>query len=148
MRTASPAFPQSVHSHRMKVLIKLFQKFAQVEGAKPSSRPQARNSLSPFFNLRSKYVLLSCGYIAKKKNGENYLNVKRKRKLLMQSSFLFVYVRKSFPFFLSKELQKEPKTAYEKFRLCGGDEGCAPSTAPPFEKGGRKLFMSWLVRVG
>ncbi|MBO5842316.1 MAG: hypothetical protein J6R46_04885, partial [Clostridia bacterium] len=33
----------------MKVLIKLFQKFAQVEGAKPSSRPQARNLFSPFF---------------------------------------------------------------------------------------------------
>ena len=30
----------------------------------------------------------------------------------MQSSFLFVYVRKSFPFFLSKEPQKEPKTAF------------------------------------
>ena len=34
---------QTDHPHRMKVLIKLFQKFAQVEGAKPSSRPQARN---------------------------------------------------------------------------------------------------------
>ena len=28
---------------RMRVLIKLFQKFAQVEGAKPSSPPQRRN---------------------------------------------------------------------------------------------------------
>jgi hypothetical protein len=34
----------------------------------------------------------SCGYIAKKKNGENYLNVKRKRKLLTQSSFLFCFI--------------------------------------------------------
>jgi hypothetical protein len=29
------------------------------------------------------------------------------------------------------------------FRLCGGDEGSAPSTAPPFEKGGRKLQASF-----
>jgi hypothetical protein len=43
-----------------------------------------------------------------------------------------------FPFFLALQAQKEPKTP-RKFRLCGGDEGYAPSTAPPFEKGGRKL---------
>jgi len=28
------------------------------------------------------------------------------------------------------------------FALCGGRGGCAPSTAPPFEKGGRKLLAS------
>ena len=32
-------------------MIKLFQKFAQVEGAKPSSRPQARNLSTPFLLL-------------------------------------------------------------------------------------------------
>ena len=34
--------------------------------------------ISPFFNLRSKYVLLSCGYIAKKKNGENLILHRKK----------------------------------------------------------------------
>ena len=37
------------------------------------ARRNERNTLPPFFNLRSKYVLLSCGYIAKKKNGNNFL---------------------------------------------------------------------------
>jgi len=41
---------------------------------------------------------------------------------------LIVYVRKLFPFFLAKLPQKEPKTAFLEFRLCGGDEGFAPST--------------------
>jgi len=48
-------------------------------------------------------------------------------------------VRKPIPFFLTEQPQKEPKTAYQEFRACGRDEGYAPSTAPPFEKGGRKL---------
>jgi hypothetical protein len=43
-------------------------------------RARRRETPKTAFNLRSKYVLLSCGYIAKKKNGETYLNVKRKRK--------------------------------------------------------------------
>jgi hypothetical protein len=44
-----------------KVLIKLFQKFAQVEGAKPSSRPQARKLTTPFF------WFFFCGYLLKKR---------------------------------------------------------------------------------
>ncbi|MBQ1233562.1 MAG: hypothetical protein IIX86_08520 [Clostridia bacterium] len=36
---------------------------------------------------------------------------------------LIVYVRKFFPFFLAKLPQKEPKTAFLEFRLCGGDQG-------------------------
>jgi hypothetical protein len=48
-----------------KVLIKLFQKFAQVEGAKPSSRPQARNSQNAVFAS-------FCGFLLKKK-GEGFL---------------------------------------------------------------------------
>jgi hypothetical protein len=55
-------------------------------------------------------------------------------------------VRKPFPFFFEQgAAKKNQKTALGKFRLCGGDEGCAPSTAPPFEKGGRKLFIGWGV---
>ena len=78
-------------------MIKLFQKFAQVEGAQPSSRPQARN-----FSLAVLFGTFSCGYIAKKKYGENLFNVKNLR-------LLGFYVSKPFPFFLSKEAQKEPK---------------------------------------
>jgi hypothetical protein len=42
------------------------------------------------------------------------------------------YVRKLSPFFLAKLPQKEPKTAFGEFRLCGGDEGFAPSTCAAF----------------
>ncbi|MGM9632330.1 MAG: hypothetical protein ACI3XL_04480, partial [Eubacteriales bacterium] len=35
-----------------------------------------------------------------------------------------------------KKLTK--RDAERKFRRCDGDKGCAPLTAPPFAKGGRK----------
>jgi len=47
-------------------------------------------------------------------------------------------VSKPFPFFLSKELQKEPKTAFGKFRACGRDEGSALDLRA-FEKARPKL---------
>ncbi len=62
-------------------------------GQSPKSPPQRRN-FSTLFNLRSKYVLLSCGYIAKKKNGEKYLNEKL-RELPMQGSSLMFYIEEN-----------------------------------------------------
>ena len=60
-------------------------------------------------------------------------------------------MKKSSPFFLSKELQKKKyllrklfasqiKTARSEFRLCGGDEGFAPSTRANFWKSLIKTF--------
>jgi hypothetical protein len=51
----------------LKVLIKLFQKFAQVEGAKPSSPPQRRNFPNAVFWF---FFAAPCS----KKNGEDHLN--------------------------------------------------------------------------
>jgi hypothetical protein len=48
-------------------------------------------------------------------------------------------------FFFARKRRKEK--ANKKNRRKGvspsadGEEGCAPSTAPPFEKGGRKLLL-------
>ncbi len=49
----------------MEVFARLFQKAAQVEGVKPSSRPQARNILYAVFGS-------FCGNFAKK-NGNDFL---------------------------------------------------------------------------
>ncbi|MBQ8719296.1 MAG: hypothetical protein IJY66_08525, partial [Clostridia bacterium] len=54
-----------------------------------------------------------------------------------------VTLRKFFPFFLQKEAQKEPKTPFLEFRLCGGDEGSALDLRA-FEKARAKLFMSFI----
>ena len=62
--------------------------------------------------------------------------------------WLIVYVRKLFPFFLSKELQKEPKTAFLEFRLCGGDEGFAPSTRRLLKKAGENFHPARVIRRG
>ena len=51
----------------MKVSLEPFQRLAQVEGVKPSSRPQARNVSYAVFGSFCSSLL--------KKNGENYLNV-------------------------------------------------------------------------
>ena len=53
----------------VKVLIKLFQKFVRVEGAKPSSRPQARNDFGVSFGS----FLYASG--VKEKNAESHLSV-------------------------------------------------------------------------
>ena len=34
----------------------------------------------------------------------------------------------------------------KNFVLCGGRRGLCPSTLPPFEKGGRKLFVQYFLR--
>ena len=49
----------------MKVFARLFQKAAQVEGAKPSSRPQARNYSNGIFGSFCASLL--------KKNGKGFL---------------------------------------------------------------------------
>jgi len=41
----------------------------------------------------------------------------------------------------TKEKANKKKMPIREFRLCGGDKGYAPLTAPPFEKGGRKLSI-------
>jgi hypothetical protein len=53
-------------------LIKLFQKFAQVEGAQPSSPPQRRN-----FHIAVFWFFFAA--TPSKKNGENLFNVKNER---------------------------------------------------------------------
>ena len=65
------------------------------------------------------------------------------REMCLAPRLLGYCVKKASPFFLSKELQKEPKTALKKFRLCGGDQGRCPWNLQTFEKVWSKL--SWEV---
>ena len=70
------SFFEYFRSNLRKVLIKLLQKFARVEGAKPSSPPQRRNTLYAVLiceanNLRSKYFFFCSSLL--KKNGNDFL---------------------------------------------------------------------------
>jgi hypothetical protein len=98
-------------------LIKLFQKFAQVEGAKPSSLvATSETSLMAFFG--------------------SFLRLLAQKRTERINSMcpMRCYVSKPSPFFLAKLPQKEPKTAFLEFRLCGGDSGLCPKTPQTFEK--------------
>jgi len=52
-------------------------------------------------------------------------------------------------FSLQKEAQRKSYQKETPIRgispVATGEEGSAPSTAPPFEKGGRKLFIKMIV---
>ena len=50
----------------------------------------------------------------------------------------YVEIILSVLFWLSSR-KKEPKTAFEKFRLCGGDLGRCPKSPQAFEKACAKL---------
>ena len=53
----------------------------------------------------------------------------------------------SFDVIGAKEKANKKKSAEKYSRSAEREEGYAPSTAPPFEKGGRKLFIILIVRL-
>ena len=66
----------------------------------------------------------------------NYLYYKRT--IRFECYLLFHWKRKEQ--LLKPEKSSKNKHIKKVLRYAGGDKGYAPSTAPPFEKGGRKLF--------
>jgi hypothetical protein len=58
-------------------------------------------------------------------------------------------VSKSSPFFFGYvAAKKNQKTAFLEFRLCGGDEGYAPSTCAAFlKKAGESFSCVWLSEL-
>ena len=62
----------------------------------------------------------------------------------MHSNSLFYTLSKVSPYFslTPRAQRKVPKETPRKFRLCGGDEGFAPSTCAAFWKRRAKTFVS------
>ena len=71
---------------------------------------------------------------------------KEKGSRLVKVTPLIVYVRKPFPFFLSKELQKEPKTAWKSFASAEATKGAALGARKLLKKFDQN-FSSIVVRV-
>jgi hypothetical protein len=99
-----------------KVLIELFQKLAGTWGSAPSRASGREKRL-----LAVLFGTFSCGYLLKKKYGEDLCNVSRPN---------------FFPFFLWRNRpKKEPKKGrWGKFRACGRDLGRCPKSLQTFEK--------------
>ena len=113
------------HFHRMKVFDRLFQKAAQVEGAQPSTRPQARN-LSNCLSL-----VLSLAYFSKERT---------------ERFFSMLHILILYPLFsLTPQAQRKKlgkKETPRKFRsLRRATRGAAPRPRSLFEKSDAKTFI-------
>ena len=93
-------------------------------GQRPESRPQARNT-----SIAVLFGSFSCGYIAKKKNGENYLNVQI-RELPCIGNSLCCLCEKTVSVLFGKIAAKRTKNGENRFRACGRDEGSALDLRP------------------
>jgi len=111
----------------MKVLIKLFQKFAG-RGRSPR-RARRRETFSAFLFCQA---FCFAPEVSKKKAGKELGHVT---------------LRNFSPFFLSKELQKEPKTAWLGFVPAGATRAL-PSTREPLKRLERNFYPVGVIRLG
>ncbi len=105
---------------------RFLQKATAVEGAQPSSPPQRRN-----FSFAVLFGTFSCGYIAKKKYGNNFHTFHHnKRELPLQAAPLFFCIERTLSvlFFDTAGAKKSTIICFANqtprlFRACGRDQG-------------------------